>query len=72
LLDYQTQGNRVVIPLVETDPVRRGEGFADLLIAEVLDQIDRENSFVIPLCPFVVKHIADRPEHHHLLAPIED
>ena len=71
-LDYESQENRFVIPWVETDPVRRGEGFADLLIAEVLNQIDRENSLVVPLCPIAAKHIADRPERHHLLAPVED
>jgi|TARA_B100001105_G_scaffold237260_1_gene213595 predicted GNAT family acetyltransferase len=68
---YERRGSTVVIPYVETDPQRRGEGLANQLMVGVLDQIESAGGLVAPLCPFAAQHIAERPERSHLLAPID-
>jgi predicted GNAT family acetyltransferase len=69
---YERHGNTVIVPHVETDPQRRGEGFADQLMAGLLDQIEATASLIVPLCPFAAAYIAERAERRHLLVSDKD
>ena len=66
---YKRHGNTVVVPHVQTDTRRRGEGLADQLMAGLLDQIEAASRFIVPLCPFAAQRTFDRAERSHLLAP---
>lgn len=44
----QRHGNTVVVPHVEIDPRRRGEGLADQLMDGLLDQIEAASRFIVP------------------------
>lgn len=68
LASYQRQGDRVVIPHVETFPQHRGQGYAARLMDGALAQIQASGHKVVPLCPFAAAHIRDNPEYHDLVA----
>ncbi len=68
LATYRRQGDRVVIPHVETFPEHRGQGYAARLVDGALDQIRAAGDKVVPLCPFAASHIRDNPRHHDLVA----
>lgn len=68
LASYRRQGDRVVIPHVETFPEHRGQGYAARLVEGALDQIRAAGDKVVPLCPFAAAHIRDNPRHHDLVA----
>jgi predicted GNAT family acetyltransferase len=68
LADYRRQGDRVLIPHVETFPEHRGQGYAARLMDGALHQIRAAGEKVVPLCPFAASHIRDNPEHQDLAA----
>ncbi len=68
LASYRRQGDRVVIPHVETFPEHRGQGYAARLMDGVLAQIRAGGAKIVPLCPFAAAHIRDNPEYHDLVA----
>lgn len=68
LATYRRQGDRIVIPHVETFPEHRGQGYAARLVDGALDQIRATGAKVVPLCPFAAAHIQDNPRHHDLVA----
>ncbi len=68
LATYRRQGDRVVIPHVETFPEHRGQGYAARLVDGALEQIRAAEEKVVPLCPFAASHIRDNPRHHDLVA----
>ena len=63
---YALQGNIYSIPHVETDPARRGEGFADLLMEGILDYCEVSDRRIIPICAFAREHMHLRPHRQHL------
>lgn len=68
LATYRRQGDRVLIPHVETFPEHRGQGYAARLVDGALDQIRAAGEKVVPLCPFAAAHIKESPRHHDLVA----
>ncbi len=65
---YALQGNIYSIPHVETDPARRGEGFADLLMEGILDYCEVSDTRIMPICSFAKEHMHLRPHRQHLQA----
>ena len=68
IADYHERGDAIVVPHVETDPARRGQGMADRLMAGVLADLRATNRKIVPLCPFADTYIRERPEEQDLLA----
>ncbi|MEM9562416.1 MAG: GNAT family N-acetyltransferase [Actinomycetota bacterium] len=68
LASYRRQGDRVIIPHVETFPEHRGQGYAARLMDGALAQIRAAGDKVVPLCPFAAAHIRDHPGYHDLVA----
>lgn len=68
LATYRRQGDRVLIPHVETFPEHRGQGYAARLVDGALVQIRAAGEKVVPLCSFAAAHIRDNPAHHDLVA----
>jgi predicted GNAT family acetyltransferase len=68
IADYHERDGAIVVPHVETDPARRGQGMADRLMAGVLADLRASNRKIVPLCPFADTYIRERPEEQDLLA----
>ena len=65
---YRGDGNRVVVPHVETAPQHRGQGYAAELMEGMLALLRKEGRTITPLCPYAAAHIRDREQHHDLLS----
>ncbi len=68
IASYVERGTVVVVPHVETAPVHRGNGHAARLMEGLLAILRADGRTIEPRCPFAAEHIADRPEHHDLVA----
>jgi uncharacterized protein len=47
-----------------------GQGIADHLAHEALEQVKAEGGNVVPLCPFVNAYIRRHPEYQSLVVPL--
>lgn len=47
-----------------------GQGIGKQLVEEVLTDIENNNMYVVPLCPFVTSYIRKNPEWKRLIAQI--
>lgn len=68
LADYSRDGDVVTVPHVETSAEARGNGYADLLMVAMLDDLRAWNSKIRPLCPFARSYLRDHPEDQDLVA----
>lgn len=68
LADYRLDESVMTIPHVETSPEHRGKGFADGLMAGLLDDVRKRSLTVRPTCPFAAKHMDSNPAVHDLIA----
>lgn len=50
--DYQREGQRLVIPHVESDPALRGQGAAGRLMAKVAETARAEGMRITPICSY--------------------
>ncbi len=66
---YRERSGGVIVPHVETLAEHRGQGYADRLMAGILDIIASGNRTITPLCPFAAAYIRDNKQHHGLLTP---
>jgi uncharacterized protein len=66
--EYARTDGVVTVPHVQTDPAHRGNGYAALLMAGLIDDL-RARSFTIrPLCPYAARYMSERPDTHDLYA----
>ena len=65
---YQSNDNDVVVGHVETLAQFRGNGYADRLMVQLLEQLRESNRTITPLCWFAAGHIRERPDQHDLLS----
>ena len=68
IADYQRREASIVVPHVETDPDRRGQGMADRLMAGMLADLRAKGETIVPLCPFAATYIREHPDEQDLLA----
>jgi predicted GNAT family acetyltransferase len=66
-LTYRLEGDTVITPHTEIDPVHGGHGYGTQLVAAALDDIRGAGRSVRPLCSFVRRFIATHPEYQDLL-----
>jgi predicted GNAT family acetyltransferase len=66
--DYRRQGDRLIIPHVETPVARRGAGAAGRLMEGVVEHARAQHLKVIPSCPYAAAWLKRHPEHADVLA----
>lgn len=66
IADYRDDGERIVIPHTEITPHRRGQGWGDVLVAGVLDDIRDRGRTVVPACWFVAAFIEQHADYADL------
>ncbi|KAG1648097.1 hypothetical protein GQR58_030091 [Nymphon striatum] len=64
--DYRIDGDRLVVPHVETAAAHRGNGYAAELMDGMLALLRSSNRTIVPLCPFAAQHIRDNEQYHDL------
>lgn len=66
--DYRIDGDRLVVPHVETAAAHRGNGYAAELMDGMLALLRSSNRTIVPLCPFAAQHIRDNEQYHDLVS----
>lgn len=66
---YRLTEERVTFTHTEVSEDYAGQGLAKQLVAEALDDAKSRGLAVVPLCPYVRKHIARNPEQYLPLVP---
>jgi len=65
--DYRRQGDRLIIPYVESPMPLRGKGTAGRLMEGVLAAAREQGLKVTPICGYAAAYIRRHKEHHDLL-----
>jgi predicted GNAT family acetyltransferase len=72
--DYSLMLNEIHFVHTEVDPKHQGKNLAGILMKNALDDVRAKGNLkVVPVCSYVVRYMAGRPETQDLLArPIEE
>lgn len=65
---YIPKGDTVEIDHTFVDPSLRGQGVAEQLVDRVVEEMQKEQKKIVPVCPYVVelfKRKPDKYEHVH-------
>ncbi|WP_161879002.1 GNAT family N-acetyltransferase [Alkalibacterium sp. MB6] len=65
---FVDQGDVVAIDHTFVDPSLRGQGIAEKLVDRVVEEMEKENKKIVPVCPYVVTLFdrkADKYGHIH-------
>lgn len=65
---YSIDGDVVTIPHVETLRRHRGNGYADELMARILERLRERGRKIRPVCPFAAGYMRERPATYDLIA----
>ena len=68
LADYRRSDGVVTVPHVETKPALRGQGFAEMLMDGIVDDLRARSLTIRPTCPYAAAYMRDRPDTHDLYA----
>jgi len=60
---YQSRPGAIVVTHSEVDPRFRGQGLANVLAQQSLDQIRERDLKVVPLCPFFAHYVETHPDY---------
>ncbi len=60
--DYRISGDDAIFTHTFVDPVHRGKGFAEELVAHALDHVRREGLNPVGQCWYVADHLAAHPQ----------
>jgi len=60
---YQSRPGAIIVTHSEVDPRFRGQGLANELAKQTLDQIRGRDLKVVPLCPFFAHYVEQHPEY---------
>ncbi len=66
--DYRRDGDTLVIFHTEVPVALRGQGYGDILVRGVLDDVRRRNLRIVPRCWFVRGFVDQNPEYRDLIA----
>ena len=69
---YTLSDRRIAFTHTEVVPPFGGLGLAGRLVAEALEDARRQGRSVLPVCPYVLKVIANDPGTYLELVPVED
>lgn len=73
LIEYVFNGdNAIYLTHTEVPMQLEGQGIGTCLVKDVLEDIDKNNMKVVPLCPFVAGYIQKHPEWRRIVMIIED
>lgn len=68
-VEYETQGDTLLLVRAEVPMERRGGGYGVTLVRETLEMIrDTQHGKVQPICPFIAKFMVKNPEFQALRA----
>jgi uncharacterized protein len=67
LAAYRRRDGRIAFTHTEVDESLEGRGFGSKLVEAALDDAQRQDLEVVPLCPFVAHYIEQHPEYQRLL-----
>jgi uncharacterized protein len=60
---YQSRPGAIIVTHSEVDPAHRGQGLANELARQTLDQIRGRDLHVVPLCPFFAHYVDENPQY---------
>ena len=66
--EYRLDGDRVIVPHVETPPALRGQGVAGRLMGGLLEILRARGQKIVPVCPYAEAFMKRHPEEKDLLA----
>ena len=64
---FRSEGDRIVVPHVETDPAHRGNDFAAELMEGMMALLRSSGRTVTPLCSWAASYLRAHPEHADLV-----
>ena len=67
VLEYRTDGDRVVLEHTFVDPERRQRGMGARLARGALDDVRERGLRAVAQCPFVARFVEDHPEYADLV-----
>jgi predicted GNAT family acetyltransferase len=70
VIDYRKKDSVYVMEHTEVPKAFRGQGIAQHLAHEALEQVKAEHGNVVPQCPFVRAYIQLHPEYQSLVVHI--
>jgi predicted GNAT family acetyltransferase len=62
--------NRFAVTHTYVDPTYRGQGIANQLLDQIINQATNEKKYIYPICSFAVK-VLQHPKYQHLWDPKE-
>ncbi|MBK7410033.1 MAG: N-acetyltransferase [Saprospirales bacterium] len=66
-IEYIKVQNKIYLTHTEVPAALEGKGIAGALVKAVLEEIDRQDLTLIPLCPFVAGYLSRHPEWKRLV-----
>ncbi len=67
-LEYRVRPDGYALDHAEAVPGFEGQGLSSEMIGSVLDLMQRDETMVLPYCPFVVEYLRRHPEYHDVVA----
>ncbi len=67
-IEYMIMGNKIFLTHTEVPAELEGKGIGSKIIQLALEEIEKRNLKLIPLCPFAAKYLSKHPEWNRLLA----
>jgi len=68
IAEYHRRGDVVVLPHTEIDARERGQGWGEVLVRAVLDDVRRQGLQIVPQCWFVADFVGLHPDYGDLVA----
>jgi len=66
-LEYIRAKDRIFLTHTEVPEKLEGQGIGSMLIKAVLEEVERQELTLVPLCPFVAGYIKEHPEWKKLV-----
>lgn len=67
-IEYMIMGNKIFLTHTEVPTELEGKGIGSKIIQLALEEIEKRNLKLIPLCPLVAKYLTKHPEWKRILA----
>ncbi|VXB62223.1 GNAT family N-acetyltransferase [Maribacter litoralis] len=66
-IDYIIAKEKIYLTHTEVPKSMAGKGIGSALVLKILEDIERQNLILVPLCPFVASYIKRHPEWNKLV-----
>jgi predicted GNAT family acetyltransferase len=66
--DYRLDGERVIVPHVESPVALRGQGTAGRLMTGLLELLRERGQKIVPICPYAAAFLKRHPQYADLEA----